>query len=217
MQKDSREFIFVSPKLKDDLFVIKNCSGNKKYIFNIIVKKYNLETFSDTFELDISTEEGISFLKNIVALHKDQADYLVSIFHYLYLDRNFTIYSPTSMEYLHTLKLLKFPVDLETLQGPYFSYYYNPDNRGFDDIYLKPVTACAMLSVLRDFRRVDQTNKEIALGDMYHRLNWREHRSHHRGTCIDIRPVRNDGKRGSMTWRSKTYDRPQRQSLFKRC
>ena len=72
-----------------------------------------------------------------------------------------------------------------------------------------------MLSVLRDFRKVDRSGIEVALGDMYHRLNWREHRSHHRGTCIDVRPLRNDGNRGSMTWKSKTYDRVSTTKLIK--
>ena len=72
-----------------------------------------------------------------------------------------------------------------------------------------------MLSVLRDFRKVDRSGHEVALGDMYHRLNWRGTAPIIAEHVLMCAPLRNDGNRGSMTWRSKTYDRVSTTKLIK--
>jgi hypothetical protein len=213
--QNQQDLVVLSPKLKDGKYAAKKCdNGDVIHIFKAEVKSYNTVISESEFEVNMKQGEGQALAQNLVAIQQDAASSLLSIFQYLYLDEDFSMYGPENLEYIHTLKLLKFPLDVETMQGPFSSYYYNPDNSGYDDIFIKRLSACAFISVLRDFHNHYDGKYEVAFGDMFHPLEWKEHKSHKTGLCIDIRPVRNDGKRGGLTYNDSSYSYSATQKLI---
>lgn len=86
--------------------------------------------------------------------------------------------------------------------GPCGSFHYNPDrNKRTGEImdnYTNPLTACAFMSLLQDWKKRcpdSQDGCRVAWGDISHKtaLRWNGHSSHTHGNCIDIRPMRKGG------------------------
>ncbi|MFT6633223.1 MAG: hypothetical protein ACJAS4_003193 [Bacteriovoracaceae bacterium] len=135
------------------------------------------------------------------------------------------------------IKLVKMPMDDVTLHGPYNTRHYTPDDRGDTDAYIQPYAGCAFLQLAKAFQKeCVGVGCEVQFGNLYHKRKcadkacqqkyskypdkvsrdvdleqqWRKHKSHSGGECIDIRPFRknkDDIKAGlEWTWTA-TYDR----------
>ncbi len=81
--------------------------------------------------------------------------------------------------------------------GPCGSFHYNPDRgpNGLVDNYAAPITACAFMSLLQDWKKKcpdSQAGCRVAWGDISHatKSRFNGHSSHTHGNCIDIRPMR---------------------------
>lgn len=90
--------------------------------------------------------------------------------------------------------MMKIPIDHETKKGPYNSIQYNPDDNKSNDAFLRPVSMCAFMEVLKKFEKSCGNGPDcrVQFGNMYHHRDWNVHQSHGDGTCVDIRPMRTD-------------------------
>lgn len=86
--------------------------------------------------------------------------------------------------------------------GPCGSFHYNPDrNKKTGEVvdnYASPLTACAFMSLLQDWKKRcpdSQQGCRVAWGDISHKtaLRFNGHSTHTHGNCIDIRPMRKGG------------------------
>lgn len=80
--------------------------------------------------------------------------------------------------------------------GPCGSVHYNPDKPKGVDAYANPLTACAFMSVLQDWKKNSCPDNSrgcrVAWGDISHKTSakFNGHATHTDGQCIDIRPLR---------------------------
>jgi hypothetical protein len=192
--------------------------GDSRYLFEVTVKKASEDVKVPDATFDMDSSFGLSLVKNLVALPNSTSRTLIQIFHYLQEDANLMGYGAEDLDYIHSLKLMRFPYDEETFEGPYNSYYYNPDNGGHDDRYLNLLSSCALLNAVKTFEdKYGDGENVVMIGDMFHHTDWKEHKSHGgEGRCIDLRPMRKDGKVGKLTYSSTgIYDQKQTINLIK--
>ncbi len=107
------------------------------------------------------------------------------------------------------INLVKFPLDDQTLHGPFNTRHYTPDDPGDTDAYVKPYAGCALLRVAEKFQNLCQgSGCEVQFGNLFHSPDWNIHKSHGSGECVDIRPFRKntDDIRQGLTYNSSHYD-----------
>jgi hypothetical protein len=212
--QDDGDLIVLKPSVNSNGLYKKDCEG--RYFFNVVIKKATEDIKADPVLIDMKNQEGLDLVRQFIALPGSTAKTLIRIFQYIQMDTDFVDYTPGDLEYLHTLKTMKFPVDQTTQEAPFNSYYYNPDYVSNDDIFSRLISACTMLSILKtyDEKHGDGING-VALGDMMHPKSWKDHSSHGPGYCIDIRPVRNDGAYLSTRYGEAEYSRDKTTKLIR--
>ena len=214
--QEAGDLLVLKPKVNDSA-QYATC-GESRYIFDVTLKKASEDVKVSDTTFDMKSEFGLSLAKNLVALPDSTSRTLIQIFHYLQRDESLMGYGIEDLDYVHSLKLMRFPYDEETFEGPYNSYYYNPDNAGHDDRYLNLLSSCALLNAIKTFEDEYGDGKNmVMIGDMFHPVSWDDHDSHGgEGRCIDIRPMRNDGKVGGLSYKSTgVYDQGQTIKLVK--
>lgn len=187
------------------------------YFLEVTIKKPSEDIDAGEFFFDFTSEEGKKLIESLIPLPEHSSQVLFRIMQYIQMDQDFYGYQQGDLEYLETLDLFKFPFDEETLEAPYNTYYYNPDNDGYDDMYIKLLGGCALLSVLKKYNEeFGDGENSIAIGDMYHPKEWGDHKTHGSGYCIDIRPVRWDGEQGRITYKDSEegYSRTRTKNLM---
>lgn len=214
--QESTDLVVINPKV-DNSGDYATC-GDNKYLFSVTVKKASADVKEVDVIFDMDSNFGLNLVKNLVALPKSTSRTLIQIFHYLQSDEDMMGYGVADLDYIHSLKLMRFPYDKETFEGPYNSYYYNPDNNGHDDRYLNLLSSCALMNAIKSFEEKYGDGKNVVMiGDMFHHEDWKDHKTHGgKGICIDLRPMRKDGLIGRLTYRSTSiYDQNQTINLIK--
>lgn len=118
----------------------------------------------------------------------------------------------------HKTGYLKFPIDDATGFGPFNSFHYNKDDKGNSDIFIKPLAGCAFMQVLKSFeKKCSGKGCQVMFGDMFHRSNWKNHKGHYNGRCIDIRPFRkkDDIQNQGLTHSNNRFSRYDREKTEK--
>ncbi|MGE3262833.1 MAG: SH3 domain-containing protein [Bacteriovoracia bacterium] len=103
--------------------------------------------------------------------------------------------------------------------APCGSNHYQPDQPVGNDVYANPVTACVLISVLQDWRKIcpDRAGCTLQFGDISDRSRplFNSHRSHTQGYCIDIRPPRKGGFADSpVNYTDSGYDKAMARKLI---
>lgn len=126
------------------------------------------------------------------------------------------------LEFIDSMGLVRFPWEYNkdgddiAIEGPYNSSHYAPDGgQAMYDSFINATTGCAFTNVLREWNRKYPSSKdEIQVGNMWHPKSWGTHKSHEQarghgaqGTCLDIRPLSTNSRRGGLNVNSGNYSR----------
>lgn len=106
--------------------------------------------------------------------------------------------------------------------GPCGSHHYSPDKPIGVDAYANPLTACAFVSALQDWKKTACPDGDagctVSWGDISHKSlpEFSGHRTHTNGQCIDIRPMREGSFQDApITYKSKDYDQKKMKEFVK--
>ena len=132
-----------------------------------------------------------------------------------------TSFNLDKVELIDDQGLTKLPLDYESydgkgMTGPFGSYHYSSDDKGASDVYSKPLTGCAFMKVLEQHQKSCKGDGcQVQFGDLFHLKSWGSHKFHGSGKCIDIRPLKNQNSKTSLTYRSSKYDREKTLNFIK--
>jgi hypothetical protein len=176
-----------------------------KYDFRLV---YSDNTFGKSIELDV---DACNVADSLMPFKNDE---VIAMMNYITsANKGRTGFNLDKIEMLDEKGLVKIPLNYESydgkgVRGPFGSYHYNADDKGSSDAYAAPLTGCAFMKVLEQHQQSCQGGGcQVQFGDIFHKTDWGPHKTHGKGTCIDIRPLKKTYSKSSLTYNSYNYDR----------
>jgi hypothetical protein len=185
----------------------------KKYSFRLV---YSDDSYGKSIDLDVN---ACNIADSLMPFKNKE---VVAMMNFISSSSNSgTNFNLDKVEMIDDQGLTKIPLDYDSydgqgMSGPFGSYHYNTDDKGASDVYSKPLTGCAFMKVLEQQQKSCKgAGCQVQFGNLFHLKTWGTHQFHGSGKCIDIRPMKTDDSKTSLTYKSSNYDREKTLNFIK--